>query len=598
MLKPASLLVHRVRTLLKDRVAENRLLALAQLEASVAIWPDTLVLELVEPLRRDENKDVAIAAAHALRRHTAERHMRPGRRRTRPLLGSVTAADLARVPELAALDFEEVRGRLKTRIEPALARLCEQIDAAGEEAQGRDIEAAGALGWAGALPTLRKAAQHPMLQVSCVKALDRIGDKLAQQTICALAAGDSHAGRHAAIEALGGCTAADAIPLLTTSLRGGPEERLVALRALTALGVARGWPLILSTMSDPEPLVVVAAVRGLGQIADEAFAGPLIVAAAHADERVRATVASALGRVVAPEGRDTMLALCRDAAMRVAANAVESSLCYYYDNSDARKLYFELVKSPHSRVRANALVHLWPFNPEIAGQALTKLIRSSKPGERATGYWAAAQVATPQAVRELVEAALPEDDPRAIERALDAIDTLDRADALMPVRRALLASQPRMRIRAATVLGRVGKQAELANLLDHLKKEQDARVKSAILRAVAQLSPEEALSRLPKPGEAEADRTTANVIDGLGEAGHVAAATYIQPLLSSRSARVRGSAVVAMVSLGHFESLDLLAELQDKAPATASWVITELGRRFTPAGLESNHALARALADI
>lgn len=596
MLKPDAHLVHRVKILLKDRVPENRLLALAQVEATLPIWPDRLVEELVEPLKRDAHKAVAAAAGHALARHAAERLARPGRRRTRPLLGSVTAADLARVPALAAIDLEEVRGRLKTRIEPALVRLCDQINAAGAEALARDIEAAGALGWAGALPTLKHAARWAGLQAPCVKAFDRIGDKVAQAAICELAKSESAAGRGAALEALGGCSANDAIPLLAEAMKRDAPEQLVALRALANLNVPRGWPLILAALADPEPLVAVAAVRALGQISDEAFAGPLVVAARHADERVRATAASALGRVVMPEGRDTVLAMCKDANARVAANAVESSLPYQVDNSDARRLYFDLIRSPHLRVRANAVVHLWPFNAEQAGFALAKMLRSPKPGERATAYWAASQVAAPQAVRDLVEAALPEDDPRAVERALDAFDELDRPDTLAPVRRALMAPQARMRIRAAGVLARVGRASELGHLLGHFKAEADPRVKSAILRAVAQLSPEEALARLPRAGEPDADRTTANVVDGLGEAGHVASAPFVQPMLTHRSARVRGSAVVAMVSLGHFESLDLLAELQEKAPATASWVIVELGRRLTPAGLEANPALAAALA--
>ena len=596
MLRADAHLAQQVRRLARDGTPENRLLALGQLEVTLAAWPEKLIEEVVTPLGEDADRRVASAARHALVRYAAERLARPGRRRTRPLLGSVTAADLARVPQLAAIDLESVRNRLRSRVEPVLARLCEALDRAGADAVPREVEAAGALGWAGALPALTRAATRPLLQVSAVKALDRVGDRVAQQVICQLATSDAHAARLAALEALAGCAAAEAVPLLTAALKRGAEERLVALRALASLGVPKGWPLMLAALADPEALVIVAAVRAMAQVGDETFAGPLTALAGHADERVRATVASALGRVVMPEARDVLLAMCHDGAVRVAANAVEAALVYQTDHSAARKLYFELAKAKDHRVRGNAIVHLWPFNPEMAEQALGKMVRSTKPGERATGYWCAAQVAAPQAVKALVEAAMPEDDPRALERALDAIDEVDRPDAMAPVRRMLLSPLARVRIRAAATLGRVGRNAELAHLLGHLKLEADPKVKSAILRAVAQLSPEEALSRLPKEGEPEADRTVANVVDGLGEAGHVASAPYVQPLLASRSARVRGSAVVAMVSLGHFESLDLLAELQERAPATASWVITELGRRLTPAGLEANPALAAALA--
>lgn len=597
MLKPDSHLAHRVRVLLKDRTPENRLLALEQVEATLSLWPDALADGLLGPVTKDDVSEVARRASVVLDRHRLERLVRPGRRRSRPILGSVTPADLARVPELASVDLGAVRAWLLARLERHLERVCAKIEADGAAASAKDVAAVGALGWPGALPTLKRIARHAELQVACVHALERVGDRAAQDAICVVARSPSEAGRGAALEALGGCAAADAVPLLAQALKGETVERLVALRGLATLAVPKGWPLILGALADREPMVVVAAVRALSQIADETFAGPLIVAAQHPDERVRATVAAALGRVVTAEARDTVLALCKDASARVAANAAEASLPYHHDHSQARKLYFELLRSPHVRVRGNAIALLWTFNEEAASGALKVLLRSQRGSDRATAYWVAARVGAPKAVQDLVEAALPEDDPRALERALDALDKLDRADLLAPVRRGLAAPLARMRIRAATVLARVGRQSELALLLQALRREPDAKVKSAILRVVAQASPEEALSRLPAPGDAEADRTIANVVDGLGEAGQVAAVPYLLPMLDARAARIRGSAVVALASLGHLEALDRLDDLLERAPATARWVLTEMGRRLTPQGLEANPVLARALAD-
>jgi HEAT repeat protein len=597
MLKPDSQLAHRVRVLIKDRAPENRLLALMQVEATLSLWPDALIDGLLGPAAKDDVSEVARRAGAVLDRHRLERLVKPGRRRGRPILGSVTSADLARVPELASADLEAVRSWVLARLKPHLERLCARIEEEGAGASPKDVSAIGALGWPGALPVLKRLARHPELQVACVQAFERVGDRAAQDAICVVARSPAPAGRGAALEALGGCAAADAVPLLATALKGESVERIVALRGLAALGVAKGWPLILSALADEEPMVAVAAVRALGQIADETFGGPLVVAASHADERVRATVASALGRVVTNEARDTVLALCKDPAPRVAANAVEASLSYHTDHGQARKLYFELLRSTDVRVRGNATVLLWTFNSEAAARALNVLLRSPRGTERATGYWCAARVAAPEAVRNLVEAALPEDDPKALERALDAFDALDRPDLLAPVRRGLTAPLARMRIRAATVLARVGRQSELGLLLQALRAETDPKVKSAILRVVAQLSPEEALARLPSPTEPEADRTIANVVDGLGEAGQVAAMPYLVPMLDARAARIRGSAVVALASLGHLEALDRLEDLLERAPATGRWVLTEMGRRLTPQGLEANPVLARALAD-
>jgi len=435
------------------------------------------------------------------------------------------------------------------------------------------------------------------LRAAALAALRDIGSEEAQAALRRLATqGET---RIAALEELGQAGLA-AIPAeLTAALAGSPDERRAGVRGLAALtgdaAVAAG-PVLLAALDDPEPSVVVEAVKGLGQTADPASAPALARAAQSRDSRVRATVASALTRIVVQPAESTLRALCRDVDARVRANAVDAIVCFHPDRATMRRFYAGLLRDDHHRVRSNALVILWPFNSKVAYQTLLELINSEVVVERSSGYWAAGKLAEEAAVRAMVRRLTTEDDQRAVEQALVALEAIGRKDLMAPVRKLTSAPWPRIRLRACRVLATVGDPGAVSELKRLCTSETDPKVLWAALRALARLAPAEAM---PLLAGADADASTVcgcAIAEGLGDAAGPDVVPHVAALLDHPAPAARARAIAAAVLSGELAELARLDALHAASPGDAFEALALMGRRLGPAALLEAPGLAAALA--
>ncbi|MBI4864089.1 MAG: HEAT repeat domain-containing protein [Candidatus Riflebacteria bacterium] len=592
----ASTLVPRIQGLIKDYDPGNRLLGLMQAEASLPV----ILKERAEPSIAALIKDASPPVASYARRVVDKLEQASGAQRaavsSRPFLAGISKNDLAGLGSLKEMPSDRLQSKLIEVFGKWLSLLHEHLAEQGPAASVRAVEAIGRLGWTESVVPLVTAARYQRLQAPCVEALAWMSTGEAQRALVSLTEKSSGPARVMALEALGSCNLVDPLPVLTAALEATPDERRAACRALGRLGVARGWRLLYRTLNDTDREVAIEAVRALARIGDEAFAPTIAALAASDQPRIRATVASALGHVYSQEIREAVVTLARDKDARVRANAIQAAVCYHLDHHRARKFYFDLLRDPHHRVKAGAVVGLWSFNQDAAAQVLKTLIASENPVERATAYWCVGQLDEKGAADLLIDALLKEQDPKAIEQALQALDSLRRSEVFEPVRRLILVPWPKIRTRACAVLARVGQMAALPTLIQMLRWEKDPKVRSCALRSVARLSPPDGLSLLPDGNDPESDRIASNVVEGLAESGQASASHYIKRLLVHRSARVRSTAAVALVGLGDLSALETLEGLWPSAPATAFWTLKSIGELLTPRGVKAHPFLATALA--
>jgi len=476
-----------------------------------------------------------------------------------------------------------------------VTKLHQHLVVHGSAASVWAVEALGRFSSPDSVKPLLAAFRHPRLQESVVSALGMMSALEAQKALLSMASQSDCPVRVQALEALGFAPQVDPLPLLRKAMEGELPERRAVCRALSRLGIVRGWHLLTRALQDPCAEVVIEAVKAMADIGDESFATALRTMVENPFPKVRATVAAALGQVVSLDLQDAILTLSQDKDPRVRANAVQSASCYHGNHFDARNFYEPILKDPHHRVRATAVVNLWPFDQATTGVTLQSLLSSKTPVERSAGYWCVGRVEEERAVDWLMDALLSETDPSAIEQALLSLGALHRSDAFEPVRRMISAPWPRVRIRASMVLATVGRVNAVKPLVDALRLEMDPNVRSAILRAVARLSPQEGVAHLPGPGEQDSDRVVANLVEGVGESGQVSAIPFLKPMLAHKAARVRGTAIVSLVGLGDLLSLDSLESLYESAPVTACWVLRSVGMLLTTHGLFHHPHLASTL---
>lgn len=592
--------ISRIRKLLEDVDVDNRIYALVQIELIVGSGaPEAAELErLLEESRKDRSPDVAARASRMSARLAKARHAGTLDTHSAAPLGEPARRAEATLPVPEGHpDRERTRAGISRHFTPWLERAAAHVRDLGGGALPQAVSALAAFAWPGGAETLEGATAHDALRGAALAALRDIGTPEAVAALRRVAAGENPDARHRALELLGRVGLPELAPELTQALAGTTEERRAAVRALSSLPVehaATATPLLLSALEDPEPEVVVEAVKGLGQIADPETAPALARTAQSRDSRVRATVAAALTRIVVPAAEATLRALCRDVDARVRANAVDAFVCFHPDRATMRRFYASLLRDEHHRVRSNALVILWPFNSKVSYATLQTLIGSQVVVERSSGYWASGKLGEEAAVRAMVRRMSTEDDQRAVEQSLVALENIDRKDLMLPVRKLLTAPWPRIRLRACRVLATVGDPGAASDLKKLVATETDPKVLHAALRALARLAPADAVALITGPGDAEL-RASA-VAEGLGDAPGDQALPHLGTLLTHPAPGVRARAIAAAVLAGDLPSIARLEQLHTDSPADAFDALAMIGRHLGPAALREHPVRAAAFA--
>lgn len=203
-------------------------------------------------------------------------------------------------------------------------------------------------------------------------------------------------------------------------------------------------------------------------------------------------------------------------------------------------------------------------------EALTKLLRESDSEavrKRAAEILGKLDETDDVAINRLVKVAQSDADDGVRAAAIDALDQLDALERLVAAMSGeggdgadwakadnflewLGASEPEMRMAAATVLGRIGGDRATAALVDRLD-DPDLRVRTRVIRALGRIGDPRVVGPLAERTAGEHVTVRREIAEALGLVGSERALHALAGLLDDDSEMVRH---VAASSLGNFQS--------------------------------------------
>lgn len=182
---------------------------------------------------------------------------------------------------------------------------------------GSDAAIAALVGYLGIDP---ESGEDNRLRDASLLALETLGERAVPALTACVKNELSRARANGCVEALGRIGDKAAVPQLTTALRAGRVDRVVALGALGAIGDPQGLPASLEYLTAPDSGVRSAAIDACGQLLDsgtpEGRAVEPIVAALKAPDLLpaeRAALARILGLTRSPRAAPALMAIATDA---------------------------------------------------------------------------------------------------------------------------------------------------------------------------------------------------------------------------------------------------------------------------------------------
>jgi HEAT repeat protein len=433
--------------------------------------------------------------------------------------------------------------------------------------------------------------------------------------------------RIAAIEALGEIADPRATePLLGCLKEAGWTLRKAAAEALGKIADPKAIPPLIATLSDEDRSVALAAAMTLGKLGNPALA-PLLAALSDASQsaignrqsaiRTREGIAYALGYLGDQRAAAPLRALLADPApmIRLAAADALSRL----RDAKAVALIAALMKDPDETVRRgvrHALVQLGP----AAIPALEAAVKDARRDVRLAAVTALGDIADPRGTVPLLIAAA--DNERDVSAAsekilrsrlagkqaptplvealkhadaavrLEAIDLLsdlafprgaakaacDLSGAVEPLLGVLRDSEPKMRARAAALLGRLGDPRAVAPLTAVLN-DPDPAVGLAAAQALAATAHPKAVDALlatlresttSPPRTPKTEHRTPSfdrlcvAIEALGKSRDKRAVDPLLPILAHRDPQVVELTLKALAEIGDPRALDAIKPLMER----------------------------------
>lgn len=182
---------------------------------------------------------------------------------------------------------------------------------------GSDAAIGALVGYLGIDP---ESGEDTRLRDASLLALENLGARAAPALSACVKNELKRARANGCAEVLGRIGDKTAVPQLTTALRAGRVDRVVALAALGAIGDPRGLPATLEYLTAPDLVVRYAAIEACGQLLEsgtpEGRAVEPIVAALKAPDLLpaeRAALARILGLTRSPRAAPALMAIATDA---------------------------------------------------------------------------------------------------------------------------------------------------------------------------------------------------------------------------------------------------------------------------------------------
>lgn len=399
------------------------------------------------------------------------------------------------------------------------------------------------------------------------------------QTVLAEARTDSQLAR--AADVVGSLTMPDGVEVLRPLSAHASE--LVRKAAARALGMIRGdlsEAILIGMLDDKAPAVALVAIGSLGDIGREKAVDALLDRFnLWSDSRVQSRCLTTFAQLHRERSLPIIIDALSSNDARVRANAVEAIACFPLSKEEAGKHLTAFLADANSRVRANAIVSLYPHDHARGNRALREMLSSRQAGERSSAYWAVGQIQDPEVVEPFVNALVAENEKASLASGMATLDRLTNPRLKPAVQRLFGHPNPTVQIHAIQAYGRLAGASAL-KVLDRMYGSAETEViKSAILAVMGEVCEPGNIQFITKHFTERGDRLLANAIEALDTVGSLENSVLLEPFLAHPSPRVRANAVIALWRMGSFTSLVTLTELLASADeATVRTGLYALGK--------------------
>ncbi len=359
----------------------------------------------------------------------------------------------------------------------------------------------------------------------------------------------------------------------------------VRCACITSLGNIKDMTAVsnlLGCLGESNEWLFLNVVESLAKIGSHKATNPLVAFfIRERNERKRAAIISALGRLGDLTAVTTLTRALRDPDDRVKANAIEAFSKLGLPSDKVFGLIQPFFKNPSNRVRGNALVTASKIgkNAEISNE-LRIMADDTDKWVRATLAYILASIDLKEAIDYLI-LLLRDDESDVRKNAAKSLFIRAKEAPTDIVLNMLNDPAPFVRLQAILILGKLRISYASDRLIEMLERERNPKLRASIISSLGHIGGKNANLTLQNALHDRDSRVRANSVDGLEEILGEGCINVVKPMLHDPDSRTKANAAKVLFKLGETDVLkdleSMLSSRDISLKMSAAYAVRELG---------------------
>lgn len=359
----------------------------------------------------------------------------------------------------------------------------------------------------------------------------------------------------------------------------------VRYACITSLGNLKDMSVVsnlLGCLGESNEWIFLNVVDALAKIGSHKATNPLVAFyLRERNERKRAAIISALGRLGDLTSVSTLTKALRDPDDRVKANAIEAFSKFGLPSDKVFNLIQPFFKSDSNRVRGNALVSAYKIGKKA------EVISNLKSMAQDPNKWVRATLAYILSVIDFDESidyliTLLKDDEADVRKNAAKSFSLRANEVHTGIVMTMLNDTvPFVRLQAILILGKLRVAAASAPLIKMLENEFNPKLRASIIASLGYIGGRDAVVTLQNALHDKDSRTRANAVEGLDEILGISCINKIKPLLHDPDNRTKANVARILFKLGETDVVDELEKMLSSRDVSlkisAAYSVRQLG---------------------
>lgn len=370
--------------------------------------------------------------------------------------------------------------------------------------------------------------------------------------------------------------------LLVLSLNDyDPNVRYNSVCSLGQIGNRSAVPHLLGCLAEINEWIFYAVLDALVKLKDPKSANPLCALyLKETNERKRAAIVKALGKLKELTSFTVITKALKDPDNRVVANALEALLAFDLSKEKVEVIVQQFLHNNDNRIRGNAVILALKNNITYVSNVLQDMANSADKFMRATAAYVLSKFKTDNYLK-LVKNLLNDDYFLVKKNALNALYLQSSIDDFYELLSLLEHNNPIVRIFAVKTLAKLKINETLDYLHNLYIREDNFKVKSAILTALKDFDNKNSIIILNKALNDQDLRIKANAVEALSHILGSEAYLVLKNFVTSFDYRIKANALLGLLKSGNLEFIEnlinMLSSKDINEVLSAIYVAQELG---------------------